>query len=291
MRSLVLILVAGLFVGCGSDGSNGKDGQNCEVIPTDTGAQIKCGDTTTDINNGTAGTNGINGTDGKDGTNGIDGEDGINGKDGLDGINGTSYDDAMQETLNIIIGNNYNQSVFNVYCTDGSFNYTATGTKISNSTILTAHHVVDGMTACSLYSNGVFVGNLDLNIISQIGSIDMVIVGTNFNSVGSSLPSVPYLTTGTFSPYIGQMLLLISHPLDLDNNRQFTFGYVTDNYISSSDLGSNSTYWEDAFTSDMVATSGSSGAPVFNEYGIIVAIHVGGYSSTNLDLNYQLPIR
>lgn len=81
MRSLVLILVAGLFVGCGSDGSNGKDGQNCEVIPTDTGAQIKCGDTTTDINNGTDGTNG---TDGKDGTNGTNGTDGEDGEDGTD---------------------------------------------------------------------------------------------------------------------------------------------------------------------------------------------------------------
>lgn len=96
MRSLVLILVAGLFVGCGSDGSNGKDGQNCEVIPTDTGAQIKCGDTTTDINNGTDGKDGTDGTDGEDGTNGTAG---TNGTDGKDGTNGTDGEDGTDNRI------------------------------------------------------------------------------------------------------------------------------------------------------------------------------------------------
>lgn len=77
----------------GLDGEDGKDGDGCSVVQTDTGVNITCGNIVTNVYNGKDGEDGLDGKDGTKGTNGKDGQglpgkDGTAGKDGIDGAPG-----------------------------------------------------------------------------------------------------------------------------------------------------------------------------------------------------------
>jgi hypothetical protein len=122
--SLILVLLAGLFViaglsGCaptetevvqgppglpgdaGPRGPAGRDGNGCHVTQIQPGtlllfggAIVQCGDVSVLISNGRPGFNGANGQDGTDGVDGTDGTDGQDGDDGAPGV------DAITEIIN-----------------------------------------------------------------------------------------------------------------------------------------------------------------------------------------------
>ena len=86
MRTLALAAL--LFVGCGTngtDGNNGKDG----VAGKD----------------GVSGTDGVTGKDGVAGKNGVNGKDGVTGKDGVNGKDGT--DNRIVSDMNCTFNNPY----------------------------------------------------------------------------------------------------------------------------------------------------------------------------------------
>jgi S1-C subfamily serine protease len=208
---------------------------------------------------------------------------GTDGRDGRDGM-----DDGIKASrmINATIG--YRNSVLDLECNDGTSYWRGTGTKITGGRILTAYHVVKDAVTCSYWSESSaryvgLGGTMHQNKSQDVACIEDI----SWTDHGKALREVPFLFG--YKVHLNELLLLLSFPLDLDSNLQFTFGNVTDDLVSPYDTPRSD--WLSAFMSDMVATSGSSGAPVFNRDGNIVAIHVGGYSKNNLDLNYQLPIK
>ena len=206
------------------------------------------------------------------------------GPEGRSGPKGEGSSDVIAKMINATA--KYKNSILDIECTDGVSFWRGTGSFVTGGKILTAHHVVAGAMSCEYYNEGGFVGS-GASGLYNFGGLDMVLI-TPKEMVKTDLIQIPYTTN--YQVTVGEPLLLLSLPLDINHNVQSTFGYVTDDNVSSEDLGTWANYWRGAFTSDMVASSGSSGASVFNGHGIIFAIHVGGYDY-NLDLNYQLPIQ
>jgi hypothetical protein len=263
MKKFLIIGVL-LLVGCagkdGLDGADGSDGSN--------GA---------DGRNGTAGLSGTNGTNGVNGTNGINGDDGV------------GFDEGMQYTLGLVVPK-ASISVLNIICTDGTYYWRGTGTKVRNNAILTARHVTEDSTSCFYYLGTTIVASGGTVTNSSLGRDLALIVDPTayslWSTVGHIVPSPVDLST----LYIGQMLLLVSYPAEIVGDLQYTFGFVTDNNVQNS-LGDRRYSWEGAFTTDMAAAGGSSGGPVFDEEGQLIALHVGASSDDGLELNYTLPLK
>jgi len=163
-----------------------------------------------------------------------------------------------------------------------------TGTKIAENKIITAHHVVDKAKSCAFRSNKA--------IIAAGGSWDLARSGRDIaiidpkDLIGSSWSSLPSITPKIgFKPKIGQQLLLVSLPANINTDKQYSFGRVTDDQVNASlqAAAGHPGNWKNAFMTDMAAAGGSSGAPVFNAQGEFIAIHVGGYDN-GLELNLQL---
>lgn len=213
------------------------------------------------------------------------GESGKDGQPGPPGPPGTSGEESLQSLLVKIYS--YKASVLNIACSDGSSTWRGTGTAISSSQILTAHHVVARANSCYYYNNGVFIGSG--GTAKQLDNRDIsVITGPSFVS-GYNPNNVPYNTS--YSPSIGDILISMTHPGFLYDNVQMSLGFVSATSMSPSELDNYSTYWSQAFTTtDAVTTGGSSGGPIFNKEGEIVALLVGGPIDSSLEVAIVLPL-
>lgn len=288
---------------------NGEDGSSCTVADNGNGTKtISCGSgTSVTIHDGTNGKNiGVAVTPEPAGTNCSAGgkkyttffDTNSNGiQDVGESIlntsyicNGENFDLNMQRTLSLVVPKAVN-AVLDIECTDGVNSGRGTGTKAYSNAIITAAHVVAGMTSCIYYKGNTAVASGGTIAYSALGRDLAMIINPNPGNTWSSIERIPPVSIDPTTLYIGQMLLLVSYPLDIVNDRQYTFGFITDDNVDNSLTGSYSTLWDDAFTTDMAAAAGSSGGPVFDEEGKFIAIHVGGYGSEGLELNYTLPLK
>lgn len=197
--------------------------------------------------------------------------------------------DPMRQMLNKLYAKT-ESAVLNIECEyqDGARGH-GTGTKINDNQIVTAFHVVDGAVRCIYKSNKLIVAAGGRPVLPRSGRDIAVIEPGEVLGGWNELQSISP-TTG-YRPKIGELLMLSSLPKDFVTDKQYTFGYVTDDSINASLQGAGNTAatWRNAFTSDMAAAGGSSGAPVFNQAGQFIGIHVGGDNQgTGLELNYQL---
>lgn len=173
------------------------------------------------------------------------------------------------------------RGVVNLQCGGGS----GSGARISQDTVVTAYHVLDGASSCVVRSNGqqVAIGNVLSR--SPSGRDIGFIRGLTFNF---DLPIISPVREKL--PAVGDLLVLMSYPSLLTNDLQTTLGFVTDDNAQDS-LDEMGIEWRDAFITDMSAGGGSSGGPVFNDAGEFVGIHVGGFSGEDgggTELNFQL---
>jgi S1-C subfamily serine protease len=173
------------------------------------------------------------------------------------------------------------RGVVNLQCGGGS----GSGTRISQDTVVTAFHVLDGASSCVVRSNGQQVAIGTVLSRSPAGRDIGFIRGLTFNF------EVPIINPVRDKlPAVGDLLVLMSYPSFLTNDLQTTLGFVTDDNVQNS-LDEMGIEWRDAIMSDMSAGSGSSGGPVFSDAGEFVGIHVGGFSGEDgggTELNFQL---
>jgi S1-C subfamily serine protease len=215
----------------------------------------------------------------------ITGEVGPVGQAGSKGEAGPSWAASVTGVLAKVIP--LAEAVIDIECPEGR----GTGTKVDATTIVTADHVIGGQTLanCAYYSMGRQVATGGRYETSASPRDIAYIKDLTFSL---TLPSVTMVRGATVD--IGDMMLLVSHPADIVADPQFTFGLVADDDVTTS-LGSLSDLWARAITTDMSASAGASGAPLFDADGDFVGIHVGGYGGASsadevvgLELNYQL---
>jgi S1-C subfamily serine protease len=212
------------------------------------------------------------------GTQGPAGSSGPQGPSGQPGQPGESFQTTTRKLLELLQPKR--NGVVNLICGSGS----GTGTRISEDTVITAFHVIDGETSCVARSNGLQVA-VGGTLSRSPGGRDIgYIRNLNFNS-----PVTIITPTKNATPMVGDMLVLISHPSDLRSDLQTSLGFVTDDNAQSS-LGNMAVEWRDAIITDMAAGPGSSGGPIFNSNGEFVGVHVGGFGdqSGGVELNFQL---
>ncbi|NBX18836.1 MAG: serine protease [Proteobacteria bacterium] len=210
---------------------------------------------------------------------GAQGPAGPAGTAGERGERGESYKEASHKLLTKL--KPLQRGVLNLQCGGAS----GSGTRISQDTVITAYHVLNGASSCVVRSSGQQVGIGNQLSRSPSGRDIGYIRGLTFNF------DVPIISPAKGKiPLVGDMLVLMSYPSFLTNDLQLTLGFVTDDNVQNS-LEEMSLEWRDAIVSDMSAGSGSSGGPVFNEDGEFVGIHVGGFSGEDgggTELNFQL---
>lgn len=277
----------------GVDGQNGVDGK--DGVDGADGADGKDGRDGADGQDGVDGIDGVDGADGKDGADGQDGTNGVDGVDGKDGVDGqdgqSSYADFIAFATELQVKR---QSVLDVRMFDVNNAYIGrcTGTKTDLGKVVTAEHCRSSAThRFAFYREGTYVGQAPvsssawLNVVSR----DSMIIGdVVWNSIGDSMPALT--PSFGYTPVIGEMIGLLSHPLSLIHDLQTTIGYVTDDEFVG--LGSFSVYWSESFLADLVSAGGSSGGPVFDRDGEWVGLLVGGFiPSSGLDLSIVLPFR
>lgn len=201
-------------------------------------------------------------------------------------------------------------SVFSIRCHDSNKKqikrWNGTASKVAENLILTAEHIFtnNGMGEnkkdengkeeipkefpifCNLYSKGKKVGNYDSskNEMRQIGLQDLALAKVEFNELGKSLtelePEVQKID-------IGERLVLITHPKNFLNDNIITFGVVLNDDTSKLLELKRQEYWKNTILTDMTASHGSSGSPLFTFRGQLVGIHVGGVRES-FNANYQI---
>jgi hypothetical protein len=190
-------------------------------------------------------------------------------------------------------------SVLSIRCQDSkNVSWRGTGTKIDSHNVLTADHMVFNTVDiskkypfyCEFYDDGVLVGMIEIDgkinhKVIQVNNRDMALINVKFNDKGSK---ISFITPKIVQIVRGLPLILVSHPLDFKNDKLTTFGLVVNSNVQNSLPESRQLYWSNAIMTDMSASPGSSGAPLFNTNGDFIGIHVGGERSKGLNLNYQL---
>jgi hypothetical protein len=271
----------------GADGKDGVDGAN----GTD-GADGKDG------TNGVDGKDGVNGTNGMNGTNGVDGKDGTNGVDGKDGV---SLTQTLQAILDKVVPKK--AAIMNVICVQpcpmdpalsddcvaGQLWSRGTGTKLTTGDVLTAHHVTEAATACYLRTE-------DGTVVGQSSTFQQPVAGRDlvhvkeivWTAAGAALAGFDVKKGQT--PHLGELVLMASFPGAISRSLQTTFGFVTSTDVTASFPGDYRSYWSGAWASDNASTNGSSGGPVFDSNGDLVAVIVGRPSDDSLDLRFNLPL-
>ena len=227
------------------------------------------------------GSDGKNGADGKKGTAGEQGVAGKAGEAGEAGKNGEAGESTAQVLATAIQTIQANQSsILDIQCVSNGSR--GSGVKLRDGRILTAYHVVEGCTSVQYYDGNTLVGTG--GTVFRDGARDVArISNVAWSTAGLALRGYPEVNT--YNPKVGDLTVTAGFPLDLVNDVQLTVGLVTDANFT------NGTNWTTAMITDAAAAGGSSGSPVFNSKGELIAIHVGGYNTGGLELSYQLVLR
>ena len=201
-------------------------------------------------------------------------------------------------------------SVLSIRCSDSNSKkikrWNGTASKVSENLILTAEHIFsnNGIDEnhkdekgekevpkefpifCNLYSKGKKVGTYssEKNEMRQIGLQDLAIAKVEFNNEGLDLES---LDPEVQKVDVGDRLVLITHPKNFINDNIITFGVVLNDDTSKLLESKRKEYWKNTILTDMTASHGSSGSPLFTFKGELIGIHVGGVRES-FNANYQI---
>lgn len=119
----------------------------------------------------------------------------------------------------------------------------------------------------------------------QVGERDIAIIPVNYTKDGEALPNlVPKRTKVT----TGDVVALLSSPAKFHLDATVSFGVVLSNNVKYSMLDDYKTFWNDAISSDIIASAGSSGGALvhFGKEAQFIGIHVGNNQLTGLYLAY-----
>jgi S1-C subfamily serine protease len=176
----------------------------------------------------------------------------------------------------------YKESILDVECNN---NMRGTGALVTGGEILTAHHVTENSTSCKFFSGGGYVGESET--ITQQGNRDIVFIKP-VEPLPHSLHKISYVQG--YNPRVGELLLAMTHPEFLNYHVQYTFGNIAGEAMTDAEIGNATGYWNGAFTATVETAPGSSGGPVFDGSGNIIAIVVGGASDQALQISILLPL-
>lgn len=166
-------------------------------------------------------------------------------------------------------------SVVHIQCD----NWQASGVAISESIVVTARHVIDGVNYTITMSDGREIKGIEA-ISSRrydVGFIrveEKVLISAKFGSIKGCV--------------LGQSVFIIGSPYGKINFNSVTLGIISGLDRDWDELTySGEPYgWKVAFTSDAGAHPGNSGGPVFTMDGIVRGLLVGGFSPV---LNCSIP--
>jgi hypothetical protein len=238
--------------------------------------------------------------DGVDGPMGAPGEIGATGATGARGPIGAAGQDAQNVADVLALIRPKNSSVLLVECTDGTTFSQASGTKTTAGTVITAEHVVRGVTSCDLFSAApvTLVGSMLSS--AQRGERDEVEMQVEWTSQGAVLRGLePKLQT---HPQVGDLVTVVGYPGLYDGvvfEHQFTTGFVTAASLATTlasvpTLEGKDVAWESAWSTDAVSWHGNSGGPVFdadsNWIGLLVGTFNGGPDQEGPDISVVLPL-
>lgn len=249
---------------------------------------------------GPAGDMGATGATGAQGLQGLQGDPGEQGDRGLPGVQGLPGA-AVEEPVDVpnVVGRIAEKadSLVIVQCTaDGDSYRLGSGTKTVDGTVITAHHVIDEMTSCDIFSEAPITLLGSATVFHQQGERDQDELDVVWTSAGEAISGLtPELGV---QPQVGDFVVVVGHPgvgTSIFLEHQYTTGYVTsaDPGATLDELGWG-TYWDRGYATDAVAWHGNSGGPVFdvdgNWIGILVGAFNGGKENEGPDLSLVLPM-
>jgi hypothetical protein len=217
------------------------------------------------------------------------GETGEKGDKGAIGEKGEAGAIGVDSIKDIVTGlQKYKPSILDIKCNDGDSAWRGTGTKVENGQILTAHHVLENAIECDYYSNNVRIGGG--GSFNQSNARDLIFIyDINWTEEGEKLNEVPI--NYSYFPIVGDLLIGMTHPGFYEDTIQTTISFVAAESMSEYERDTYADYWYNAFTTTDAATAGgSSGGPIFDSNGDIVAILVGGSVDKSLELAIVLPV-
>jgi len=302
--SLGLLLA---LTACGGSDSSApeisqRDATNVECATGGTVLLVDGADVATVCNgeNGRDGAEGPQGGQGIQGIPGTDGTDGSNGAVGAVGATGAPGGDALTPSSIISTIASRASSVVLLVCSDGVGSFAGSGTKTNSNTLLTAMHVIDGMTTCTVYSEAPVTDLGNVTTFLQHGQADLVELEVAWTPAGAAIDGIAP-TLGA-QPAIGDLVTVVGHPSLYDGlalELQYTSGFVTATNLSATvanvpALADRAVLWAQAWSTDAVAWHGNSGGPVFDDQGSWIGILVGGFNgdadNTGPDLSVVLPL-
>ena len=193
-------------------------------------------------------------------------------------------------------------SVLSLRCSDSSkkvLKWNSTATKIDSNFIITAHHVINEKDIktkqirtlpfkCVVYSEGIEVAQFDSikHKYYQIEERDIVIIQIQGSDTWKKILSIEPKIDKNIS--LSSELVLISHASKFINKPIVASGEVVSDDASTLIEDIFKKYWEKSILTNMSASPGSSGGPIFNLQGEFIGIHVGGERQDGLNVNYQL---
>jgi S1-C subfamily serine protease len=231
------------------------------------------------------------GPQGEPGAPGLPGERGLNGEVGLNGVSGIN----VANVIGLVAENA--QALVIVQCTadDQSFRL-GSGTKTEAGTVLTAQHVVDGMSRCDIYSEAPITKLGVASVFTQAGQRDQAELSMSWTEAGDAITGLaPQFAV---QPHAGDFVLVVGHPgvgASIFLEHQYTTGYVSsaDPEATLRALGFGE-YWSGGYATDAVAWHGNSGGPVFDEdgawIGMLVGAFNGGAENEGPDLSLVIPL-
>jgi S1-C subfamily serine protease len=240
---------------------------------------------------GEPGQDGLAGPQGEPGEPGPQGERGLQGEVGLDGVSGIN----VANVIGLVAENA--QALVIVQCTVGDGSYRlGSGTKTEAGTVVTAQHVVDGMSTCDIYSELPITKLGTSSEFTQAGQRDQVELSMSWTEAGDAI--IGLAPQYGVQPSTGDFVLVVGHPgvgASIFLEHQYTTGYV-----SSADpegtlraLGFGE-YWSRGYATDAVAWHGNSGGPVFDQYGAWIGMLVGAFNGSEKnegpDLSLVIPL-
>lgn len=240
-----------------------------------------------------------NGIDGRVGDRGERGEPGAMGATGATGATGMAGQNAQEVADVLSLVRPKNSSIVIIDCTDGAGSR-GTGTKTAAGTVLTAQHVVEGMSNCELFSaspNMLLGSMLSSATRGQRDQAEMQVTWTTSGEILRGLE--PTLQT---TPQLGDLVTIVGFPDVYDGivyEHQFTAGFVTSTSLSTTFANvpafeGSDVEWESAWSTDAIVWHGNSGGPVFdaagNWIGMAVGTFNGGPEQQGPDISVVLPL-